>query len=232
MPNLIAELASYPEIEFEVELVSVVDAAIRRREIERYSPDCARVSVAHVEADYLMAGELERMDLARHDSVFLISSDQLENAEEADARVVVGQRIIEGLLRQSGRHPQILIELADAANEGSIRSHRVETLVSPMILSHFLAQISLRRETRLIFEELFTAGGAEIEFRPAAAYAAAGAATFAQLEARVAARGETLLGIQQSAGVDAPDRGLKLNPPRDTRFDLADSDRLCVLRNL
>lgn len=232
VPNLIDELASYPEIEFDVELVSIVDASIRRREIERYSANCARVPVEHVEADYLMAGELERMDMARYDSVFLLSSDQLENAEEADARVVVGQRIIEGLLQRRGLDPQILIELADAANEGSIRSSTVETLVSPMILSHFMAQVTLRRETRLVFDELFTAGGAQIEFRPVSSFGPVDSASFAQLESRVAARGNTLLGVQQAAGAAASNRGLLLNPPRDTRFDLQAGDRLCVLTRL
>ncbi|MEX2499441.1 MAG: hypothetical protein WD397_11270 [Wenzhouxiangellaceae bacterium] len=232
VPNLIDELASYPGMNFELELVSIVDSATRAREIERYSPQCARVPVRHVEADYLMAGELERLDLAQFDSVFLLSSDQLENAEEADARVIVGQRIIEGLLDRRGLEPQILLELADAANEGLIRSPRVETLVSPMILSHFMAQITLRRETRLVFEELFTAGGAEIEFRPVSAHAAAGSATFAQLEAGVGARGDTLLGVQHADQGEGHDRGLVLNPPRDTRLALNESDRLCVLTSV
>jgi len=153
---------------------------------------------------------------------------QMGFAEEADARVVVGQRIIEGLLQRQGLDPRILIELADAANEGSIRSSRVETLVSPMILSHFMAQVTLRRETRLIFDELFTAGGTEIEFRTPSAYGPADPASFAELESRVAARGDTLQGVQQASESDSPNRGLQFNPPRDTRFELQDDDRLCV----
>lgn len=229
VPNLVDELASYEYMNFEVDMISIVDTATRSRAIERYSPRCARVPVRHIEADYLMTGELEQLDMSRYDSIFLLSSDQLENAEEADARVVVGQRIIEGLLKRAGLKPQVLLELADAANEGLIRSPDVETLVSPLILSHFMAQITLRRETRLVFEELFAAGGAEIEFRPPSAYGPADAASFAQLESRVAERGDTLLGIQQASESDSPSRGLQLNPPRDARFELRDDDRLCVL---
>lgn len=229
VPNLIDELASYADLNFEVDLISIVDAATRAREIERYSPQCARVPVRHLEADYLLTGELEQLDMQAYDSVFLLSSDQLENAEEADARVVVGQRIIEGLLKPIDHKPQVLLELADAANEGLIRSPDVETLVSPLILSHFIAQITLRRETRLVFEELFSAGGAQIEFRPVTAYGPADAASFAQLESRVAERGDILLGVQRAADASLPNRGLQLNPERDTGFDLQADDRLCVL---
>lgn len=229
VPNLIDELASYLDLNFEVDMISIVDAATRTREIERYSPDCARVKVQHVEADYLLAGELERMDMAVYDSVFLLSSDQLENAEEADARVVVGQRIIDGLLKRIDHESQILLELADAANEGLIRSPGVETLVSPLILSHFMAQITLRRETRLVFEELFSAGGAEIEFRPVSDYGPLKPVSFVQLESRVAARGGILLGVQVAAQAFEVHRGLHLNPARETRFDLQADDKLCVL---
>lgn len=229
LPNLIDELASHAYMNFEVDMISSVGSEIRSREIERYSPRCARMPVRHIEADYLMTGELEQLDLGRYDSIFLLSSDQLENAEEADARVVVGQRIIEGLLKRAGHRPQMLLELADAANEGMIRSPDVETLASPLVLSHFMAQITLRRETRLVFEELFTAGGAEIEFRSSSAYGAIDSTSFAQLESRVAARGDTLLGVQQGSESNSPNRGLVLNPPRDTQFDLQADDRLCVL---
>jgi hypothetical protein len=229
VPNLVDELASYTHMNFEVDLVSIVDSQTRSREIERYSPRCASVPVRHIEADYLMTGELEQLDMGRYDSIFLLSSDQLENAEEADARVVVGQRIVEGLLERGGHSPRVLLELADAANEGLVRSLDVETLVSPLILSHFMAQITLRRETRLVFEELFAAGGAEIEFHPPSAYGPVDAADFARLESRVAARGDTLLGVQLAAESNSPNRGLHLNPPRETEFELQADDRLCVL---
>ncbi len=232
VPNLIRELASYPSMSFEVELVSIVDRATRAREIERYSSQCARVPVRHIEADYLMAGELERMDFAQYDSIFLLSSDQLENAEEADARVIVGQRIVEGLLERLGLDRQVLLELADAANAGLIRSPRVETLVSPMILSHFMAQITLRRETRLVFDDLFTAGGAEIQLLPRSAYSAPTVATFAQLEAAVATRGDTLLGVELARPKGSLQTGLTLNPPRDSRIELDGDARICVLTSI
>lgn len=134
-----------------------------------------------------------------------------------------GQRIIDAALGDSSRRPQVLVELSDSANQGLIDSRNVETLVSPMLVSQIMAQVALKREIRLVFEELFTQGGAEIVFRPAADYRITARHSFAALEARVAEQGEILLGVW-------PDRGnFKLNPPREQVFDFDDQVRLCIL---
>jgi len=223
VPGLLDELASYPALQVEIDLLSIVDVQLREREIERYSKRAAGVSVRHVETDYLLTGELERLDLAGFDSIFLLSSDRLDSAEEADARVIVGHRIIEAALAEAARKPQLLVELSDPANQGLIDSKSVETLVSPMLVSHLMAQVALRREIRLVFDELFTEGGAEIVFRPAADYHISTHHSFAALEAKVAERGDVLLGLQPA------DQMLMLNPAREQVFEMHPDDRLCVL---
>jgi hypothetical protein len=213
---------------FEVDLLSIVDGAQRQREIERYSARCADVPVRHIEGDYLLAGQLERRKLSDYAAVLILSSDLLETAEEADARVVVGHRLVHGLIDGLDRPPRVLVELADAANEGLVVSGSAETLVSPILLSHVLARVALNPPMRLVFDELFTEGGAEIAFRAPRADEAGAALRFAELEARAARRGETLLGVHS---IDPPpgEPALALNPDRQRTFELSDGDRLCVL---
>ncbi|MGK7295421.1 MAG: hypothetical protein ACNS61_06260, partial [Candidatus Wenzhouxiangella sp. M2_3B_020] len=122
VPNLIAELASYAGMRFEVDNVSIVDPAERQREIERYSQACAEVPVRHVEGDYLLAGQLQRRKLVDYSAVLLLSSDRHESEEEADARVVVGHRLVHGMVDSADRPPRVIVELADAANEGLVGS--------------------------------------------------------------------------------------------------------------
>ncbi|MDT8408239.1 MAG: hypothetical protein RQ741_01440 [Wenzhouxiangellaceae bacterium] len=227
VPSLFFELASYTGLACEVDLVSVADPAMRQREIERYSESCARVGVRHIEADFLIAGEMEKLELSNYSAIFLLSSDRLDSVEEADARAIVGHRIIEGLLEEHPLRPQILLELADAANEGLVRTPGAETLVSPLVISHMLAQVALQREVRLIFDELFTVGGAELDLRVPGPAFLGKAMSFQAMEAAVAARGETLLGFQRDRPGEAPQ--LLLNPPREQVFEVGDRDRLCIL---
>ncbi|RFF32003.1 CASTOR/POLLUX-related putative ion channel [Wenzhouxiangella sediminis] len=223
VPNLLDELASYGDRYFEVRLVSSSDIAMRREEIDRYSERAARVPVEHVRADFLLAGGLRAADLEGFTSVLLLASDRVASEEAADARTIVGHRVVEGLLAGRDKRPQILLELADAANEELARSAGVEAVTSPLVISHLLARIALQPAIRMIFDELFTVGGPEIEFRSPGYFGLSGDERFRDMEAAVAARGETLLGVRSGS-----DRKLALNPSRETHF-LDGVQQLCVL---
>lgn len=231
VPNLLHELASYGDHDFRADLVSTAESEWRTREIERYSEQARRIPVRHIEADYLLAGELGRLDLDQYTAIYLLTSDRLDNIEEADARAIVGHRVVEELLGDRTPRPQILLELGDPDNEALVRSPGVETLVSPLIISHVMAQVALRRETRLIFDELFTPGGAELEFRAPEYYDIGidpSGRTFRDLSAGVRTRGDTLLGVRRADRTPA----LVLNPARDRLFQLREGDRLCVLTTI
>jgi hypothetical protein len=225
IPNLLDELGSYADHRFEVQLVSTADIGQRQRDIERYSARAAAIPVEHIQEDFLHSGVLSADLLSGFSALLLVASDRLDSAEEADARAIVGHRLIENLLAGRERSPQVLIELADAANEGLAQVPGAEVIVSPLIVSHLLARIALQPAIRLIFDELFTVGGAEIEFRSARRYGLTGVASFREMESAVARAGETLIGVRPE-GSSGP---IQLNPSRDQSFELGPAARLCVM---
>lgn len=228
VPSLVAEFESYGHRSFELDLVSVVPKGEREQAIARYVEGHGRVACGHIEADYMVEGELRRVQPAGYDTIILLSSDRLASGEEADARAMVGYLQLEDILAESPRRPQLIMELSDPDNRHLLYGHQSEMLISPMILSHVLAQVALRRELRVVLDELFTVGGAEIQFRDPADYPLPASATFQVLEKTVAAEGELALGIfrhkQNERG-----RHLQLNPPRKDYLELQPGDRLVVL---
>ena len=120
------------------------------------------------------------------------------------------------------------MELSDPANENLLHTEHSETLISPLILSHMLAQVALRRELRIVYDELFTQGGAEILFRPACDYPLPANADFRILEQVAASQGQTALGVYHPQKSD-PQQRLLLNPPRDTALALDDGDQVVIL---
>jgi len=158
----------------------------------------------------------------------LLSSDRIGSGEEADARAMVGYLQLEDILSESTRRPQVIMELSDPDNRHLLYGHQSEMLISPMILSHVLAQVALRRELRVVLDELFTAGGAEIQFRDPHDYPLPASATFQLLEKTVAARGEIALGVFR-ARADERGRHLVMNPPRKQYLDLQEGDQLLVM---
>ena len=228
VPSLISEFSSYSRMRFEVDIVSVVPARERQQEIERYMGEQQDVICRHIEADYMVEGELRRVGPLNYDAIMLVSSDRLASGEEADARAMVGYLQLEDLLSEGGLRPQLIMELSDPDNRNLLAGHQSEMMISPMIVSHVLAQVALRRELRVVLDDLFTVGGAEIQFRDPHDYPLPASADFQVLEKVVAAKGEVALGVWR-AQANRLGRHVTLSPPRDGYLDLGNGDRLVVL---
>lgn len=228
IPALIHELGSYRHYRFLVDIVSIVPASERERIIGRYYADLAHVQCQHIESDFMQEGELQDIDPSRYDSILLMSSDRTSTGEEADARVIVGHTVLEECLDNAAERPQLLMELSDPDNEVLVGHQRSETIISPLILSHLLAQVALRPELRLVFDELFTEGGAEILFRDPEDYGIKSSLPFWKLESLAAEKGETALGVYY-AQPQANGQRLHLNPSRDTALTVTPEDELVIL---
>lgn len=231
VPALINELAGYADHRFEVHSVAVVKASERQAMISSYSERSSRVECHFIEADYMVEGVLNPLMGQRFDTIVLVSSDRLDSGEEADARAMVGYLIVDELLRERATRPQILLELSDSANESLVVRKRGESIVSPMILSHLMAQVAQRRELGLMFEELLTTGGPELMFYDLQRYPMQSVTTFADLEAVAALHGDTALGVYRLKP-DEQGRRLQLNPQRDKPLRLLEGDQLVVLTTL
>ena len=228
VPGLIAEFTSYGRRTFELDIMSVVPAEERQREIDRYLGERPTLACHHVEADYMVEGALRRVGPGDYDSIMLLSSDRLASGEEADARAMVGYLQLEDILSEGGHRPQIIMELSDPDNRDLLTGHQSEMMISPMIISHVLAQVALRRELRNVLDELFTVGGPEIQFRSIEDYPLPASADFQVLEKILASEGDVALGVLRGQP-DERGRRLMLNPPRRQYLDLQPGDRLVVL---
>ena len=227
-PALLEEFGQYPDANYRVDVVSAVPVADRLRALERYGlgPDAR---IRHVEADYTAPADLEKLQAGSYSSVVFLASDWLNNGEEADARTILGYL----LLRESfgdGPAPQLLIELLDPGNVSLFRRRPGEVLISPMLLSHMLAQVALRRELRAVFDELFGPAGAEFHFTSAQEYGIAGKElSFRAIMDAAARRGEVAIGVRTKDPATETQGGVKLNPTRDRQFTLQPDEEVIVL---
>lgn len=233
VPALIKEFASYENESYELTIVSLRPLAVRQKKLEPLQEIIKEIAITHVEADYVQESELRKVKPETFDRILLVSSDKLSEEEEADARTIVGYVLLEEVLEQAAKRPQVLLELADPSNEALIRRFNSEVIISPMILSHLLAAIALRRELNSIYNELFTVGGAEIIFRNPEEYGIKNqTVTFSEIELRVSEFNETALGIYDETKSGEGHEVLKLNPPRYEPLELSAGVRLVVLTTI
>lgn len=231
LPALVHELATYSGQSFRLMMVSTLEADAQREALVQYSELAQQVPCEHLQADYMAETTLRRILQTQWDSILFISSDRLDSGEEADARAMVGYMAVDELLKGRAHRPQLLLELSDPANEELVVRNRSESIISPMILSHLMAQIAQRRELGLVFEELFTVGGAEILYRHQSDYPMQSVTTFADLEAVAGLQGETALGVYRQIP-DGQGRRLQLNPARELPLKLQPGDELVILTSL
>jgi len=232
LPSLIAEFASYADERYAVDTVSVSKSTSRENEVARYGASLRNVTLRHIEADYNHLPELRAIEPWQYDHIILVGSGRMATHEDADARTLQGYLLLQHMFAEPREdqcpRPRILVELLDPENFGLLAGRPGELLISPMIVSHMLAQVALRRELRAVFEELFTVGGAEITFHSAARYGVAGKPlTFAALQQVVWSTGETLIGVYQHN--ETNNTKPILNPPGDSEWKLNDHDELITI---
>lgn len=225
VPPLVEEFASYPGEQYTLDVVSALQPEERARHLRL--PSGSGVTVTHIHADYTALDQLAGMEPHAYDAVLLMGSDWLGSSEESDARTLLGFL----LLRQAlgigeGPRPTVIVELLDPDNVRLLGESETEVIISPLIVSHMLAQVALRRELQAVFEDLFTAGGADITFRPATAYVPAGRdMPFSALEAAALEVGHTALGTRSRSRPG----DLALTPDRDLRQPVTDDLEIVIL---
>jgi Trk K+ transport system NAD-binding subunit len=210
VPLLLREFASYPGEEFAIDIASQVSTSKREKRIAIEAFSTERLKVRH-EFDYTVPAFLESIDPAGYDNVVLLSSERLKHGDESDARTILGYLLLRRLLSTGSQAPHVLVELTDADNISLFENRSGEIIVSPVIVSHMLTRVALRRELDAVFYELFSSGGNEIFFRPIAEYDLAeilpqiqdhdltgGDYTFVDLQRAAQTRGEIAIGIRRS----------------------------------
>jgi len=232
LPILLSEFDSYAKERFEIDLVSVVPAAQRQQLLKGFASAPCRQELRHIEADYTSPSAMVALDPGGYDNILFLSSDWMQSGTESDARTILGYQLLRLELERARSRPEIILELMDPENENLFPPQAGEVLVSPLIISHMLGHTALRPELAMVFEELFTAGGAEIYFSAASDYLEPGrnSWSFAEISSEAARRGDVALGLfRPRPGKAAGEQALVLNPPKDSRWELGEQDRLVVL---
>lgn len=226
--DLMAEFDSYAQEQFEIDVLSMASIEDRETDIKRKGVGLIGVTLRHIEGDYASLTDLQALNPAQYDHVIMLGSDRLDSEEASDARTIVGHMMLEETLK-GNTDTGVMVELMNTENLPLFDGRLGEVLVTPVMASHVLAQVALRRELNVVYEELFSPGGAEIFFRPASDYDVAGKEiNFATLKEMAFARGEIALGVRVHRSEGRED-WVYLNPAWDQTWTLGGKDELVIL---
>ncbi len=196
IPQLLQSLTTHLDISYSVTIVALRSVTEREHQLRLQVPEADRLAISHVFADYMQEEEMQQLQPGTYDKVLLAGTDRLSSEEEVDARTLVGLVLLKQLLSTEDRPPQIIVQLADPANSSLLQRFQVDLLITPMVLSHIMAQVALRPELHSIYHELFSMAGAEIRLRHVREQETAeGHHTFIEWSQRFRKENCTLLGL-------------------------------------
>lgn len=222
LPTLVGELTRYPGETFELTVASKLSTS-KREKLSTLGTD--RVLVRDVDADFTSTEELTSLEPHSFDNVIVAASEWVGSTDAADTRSIVGCLVLADVLSRTESRPRVMVELLDPANDPLVRPLVDDVIVSPTLLSYQLAQIALRRELGAVFDELFSAGGAELLARPAAEYDLTGRVPFRSVVTAARAQREIAIGVQRGG----PNGELELVPAHDDELEMTDDTELIVI---
>ncbi|MEM8599717.1 MAG: hypothetical protein AAGF99_07340 [Bacteroidota bacterium] len=176
-PAILEALAAMPSASIRVDVLAPNSLDQRERSVARSGYDLAGLALHHHVGDPTVAADLAPLNLGTYTNVLLVATTQASGAA-SDARTIYAYVLLRDLLDESGltedAAPTVLIELTDEDNAVLYDDDPAEVILSPLMVSHMLAHVALRRELLPVYETLFQAGGPQLRFRSAARYGLTG----------------------------------------------------------
>ncbi len=164
------------------------------------------------------------------DHIILLGYRSGVTPAEADARTLLTLLQLHRCLDRSKGGPRIVAELLDSRDVELGRVTAADDLIVSDVLSSLaMAQLSERPELDAVFHDLFDIEGSSIMLKPATAYIRDGQHPFASYVAAARARGEIALGYRLASGGGLAGSGVVLNPLKSLPIELGSDGQLVVL---
>ncbi len=180
---------------------------------------------------------LDNIHLEKFNHIIVLSQSGLEDVQATDARTLSTLLHLRDIADKKGQKYSIVSEMLDDRNrELAEVTNTDDFIVSVKIDSLMLSQIAENIELKMIFEDIFTAGGTAIYIRPASDYVELGKpVNFYTVVESARQKGHIALGmkIQSSEKRYSSDiklaHGVIVNPQKQKEFFYTKDDSIIIL---
>jgi voltage-gated potassium channel Kch len=229
--RVIAELDSYVAPGSEVTVMADLDEAETQTQCQ--GRVARNMEVSFRRGDTTDRATLEGLNVSSYDHVIILCYDDQADVQKADAITLVTLLHLRAIAERSGHRFSIVSEMLDVRNRQLAEVTRADDyIVSDMLTSLMLAQVSENKYLSEVFADLFDASGSEIYLKPAAAYVAMGeGVNFYTVVEAARRRGEVAIGYRQMANANDAARsyGVVVNPDKSALVTFGAQDRVIVL---
>ena len=222
---MLAELDQYSTPRSRVTVVADVD--------EPGFDGLVNLDMAFQKGDPTSRAVLDALYAHEYDHIIVLAAKETLPAQRADAKTLITLLHLRDIADQKGVDLNVVSEMIDDRNRELAEVTQADDfIVSDQLISLMLSQVSENKRLTDVFDELFSATGAEIYLQPAELYIAPGTEVdfYTVLEA-AKRRGETAIGfrVEQHARSSEHAYGVTVNPTKTDRRAFAAGDKIIVL---
>jgi voltage-gated potassium channel Kch len=229
--QVIAELDNYVAPGSTVTVMADMDEAETQTRCQGRA--ARNMEVSFQRGDTTDRATLENLNVPSYDHVIILCYDDQADIHKADAITLVTLLHLRAIAERSGHHFSIVSEMLDVRNRQLAEVTRADDfIVSDMLTSLMLAQVSENKYLSEIFADLFDAEGAEIYLKPASTYVAADErVNFYTVVESARRHGEVAIGyrLMTDANDAARAYGVVVNPDKSAQLTFGAQDRVIVL---
>ena len=212
----------------------------KKQKFQQIAEANPQIKIHLLETDLDLAAEIKALNPWEFNSISILAS-RGKNAEEIDANTLTTlleiRQIFQDYTAQTGEevHTDLIAEIIKSEDTDLIVKAGVkDCLLSNQLVSKILAQVSQETDVMLIFDELFSAEGSELNIKPISLYFSPehlSKLTFADCVLAAQDRDELCIGIKTATTTDSKESkfGIKLLPSLEQSFQFTLNDFLIVL---
>ena len=223
VPDLLAELDTYSDEKWHVDVFSAVSRERREQDMFEHAVTLEHTAIRHHVADITVPMTLAEAQPGHYDRILLVANDWVSTGPAADARTISAYVALTAVMDDTATHPPVLVELADVGNNAMFDRSQAEVVVSSQILSRVLAQGILRYELLVVIDNIFGAGNGELSF---GTLQDTPGTTFAHASEAVRRAGGVAIGLRRG-GLGGE---IVLAPELTTTVECGEGDVLIVVR--
>ena len=210
-------------------------------EIDAMNEELESIEVSLIQKDCLSVEDMLSVKPFEYDNIIVLagsdSGESYVDAARVDAENIVALLLLRRIFNQyptESGNTNLITEILDSQNDALVSKAGVhDVIISNRLVSMITAQISERRDIEKVYDDMFQEGGSAIFLKPANLYfeTLPKEVSFTDMIAIAQKRDEVCIGVKVKAleGDRESNRGITLNPEKNTRYELQPDDSLVVL---
>lgn len=215
------------------EVFIICDVRDLEKEIPELQAQMKNQTLSFKTGDIKNRKTLLSLDLKKFDDVIISSYSDVYGIQEADAVTIIALMHLRDIASKQNLHFNIVTEMMDVKNRNLAELYRVDDfIVSDLVISNIMAQLSENKDLAGVFEDLFDSDGCEIYLKPASDYVELHTTTdLYQISAVALAKKETCIGykLMELSNDATKNYGLVLTPPKSQQVSFGEKDKIIVI---